>query len=243
MASASLRLHRAGGGLADWVMYDAHDLTNAAAVAGIHGATSASDERFGPRTAALAEDLSNGWHHVPLREVLSRPKPEAGLTGRSPRRGVVLASGCRQSGGRRRRPATLVAATFRPLVGSVLMRVGPPSCVPDVIRCWLPDVSAGKRTLRDELRRSLPRIRWNPLKQQESVRQPALTTGRLRKRPLTKTGALLYRLFLSSKRPLELTRRLARVAAHPKSRQPSLGKSVPLFCGHPPGRQRCLTRR
>jgi hypothetical protein len=110
VASASLHLRRAGGGLAAWVMYHPHDLADATAVAGVHGAMSGSDERFGPRTAALAEDLSNGWHHVPLPEVLSRPKPEAGLPGPPRRRGVVPPSGCRQLGGRRRRPATRVAA-------------------------------------------------------------------------------------------------------------------------------------
>ena len=46
----------------------------------------------------------------PQAEVLSTPKPEAGLTGRPRQRSVVLPSGCRQSGGRRRRPATLGAA-------------------------------------------------------------------------------------------------------------------------------------
>ena len=65
MANVALHLRRAGGGLAALVMYHAHDLADATAVAGVHGATSGSDERFRPRTAALAEHLSNGWHQRP----------------------------------------------------------------------------------------------------------------------------------------------------------------------------------
>jgi hypothetical protein len=47
------------------VVYDAHDLADAAAAAGVHGAPPGSDERFRPRTAALAEHFSNGWHQRP----------------------------------------------------------------------------------------------------------------------------------------------------------------------------------
>jgi hypothetical protein len=65
MANASLPLRRAGGGLAALVMYHAHDLAEATAVAAVDGATSGSNERFRPRTAALAEQLSNSWHQRP----------------------------------------------------------------------------------------------------------------------------------------------------------------------------------
>ena len=47
------------------VVYDAHDLADAAAAAAVHGAPSGSDERFRVRTAALAEHFSNGWHQRP----------------------------------------------------------------------------------------------------------------------------------------------------------------------------------
>jgi hypothetical protein len=65
MANASLRRRRIRRGLAALVVYDAHDLAGAAAAAGVHGAPPGSDERFRPRTAALAEHFSNGWHQRP----------------------------------------------------------------------------------------------------------------------------------------------------------------------------------
>jgi hypothetical protein len=65
MANASLHPRRAGVGLAALMVYDAHDLADAAAAAGVHGAPPGGDERFRPRTAALAEHFSNGWHQRP----------------------------------------------------------------------------------------------------------------------------------------------------------------------------------
>jgi hypothetical protein len=65
MANALLRRRRIGRGLAALVVYDAHDLADAAAAAGVHGAPSGSDERLRPCTAALADHFSNGWHQRP----------------------------------------------------------------------------------------------------------------------------------------------------------------------------------
>jgi hypothetical protein len=47
------------------VVYDAHDLADAAAAAAVHGAPSGSDERFRPCAAALAEHFGNGCHQRP----------------------------------------------------------------------------------------------------------------------------------------------------------------------------------
>jgi hypothetical protein len=63
--NAAVQLRRAGRGPAALVVYDAHDLADATARTGVHGALTRSGERFRPRPAALAEHFSNGWHQRP----------------------------------------------------------------------------------------------------------------------------------------------------------------------------------
>jgi hypothetical protein len=109
MTNASLHLRRAGRGVAPLVVYDAHDLADAAAAAGFHGATPGSDERFRPRTAALAEHLSS-WQRVMASHLQRRL---TSVAARSPGPGRVRAEGVKVSRHRRPRRSDGPAASSR----------------------------------------------------------------------------------------------------------------------------------